>query len=229
MQRFARIGFIVLPVLLLSALGIHFLMTLAYLTPLNPMKLRYDTANQAYMQPFFSQNWQLFAPNPANDTRILMVACRVQNETGETTTMTWSDISTPLRAMYNENRFSPADRLDRLQVGTMRSVFRHDPLLDKLKESEAAENSELGEMVKRLEEQRERDRERSITILNRIGAAHCDRMYGEGNTSEVRVRMAINTFPRFSQRHLPDEAGKLEYYTFDWAPYERVASMIGSR
>lgn len=225
MQRLSHLSIIVLPIVLIAGISFHFLMTIVYLTPLNPVKLRLDPVVHDYMNPFFHQNWQLFAPNPADDTRILMVSCRVKQDNGQITTTDWSDISEPLRSMHHQNRFSPGNRLDRLQTGASRVMFRTDPVYEKLKENQSDQDSQLSELVKRMEEQREKERDTAINVLNRVASAHCDRLHGAGNTTEVRLRLAMLTFPRFSQRNLPDEEGLLEYYMFDWAPYEHVVSM----
>jgi hypothetical protein len=225
MKSLARIGIALLPALILLVLIFHFVMTLAFLTPINPVKLHYDRWNLAYMQPFFSQNWRLFAPNPANDSRVLLVDCRVQQPNGEVQAMGWADISTALREMYHQNRFSPADRIDRLQATTVRTIFQVDPTIETLKQGR--ENSEhLKQLIETLEEAKVSERELALDALNRVASAHCDRLYGAERTSEVRVRMAILTFPRFSQRHLPDEDGKLEYVTFEWAPHQKVAPIF---
>ncbi|NOK57402.1 MAG: hypothetical protein GFH27_549309n137 [Chloroflexi bacterium AL-W] len=53
MQKMKHIAIKCLPALLLAILSFHFLMTLAFLTPLNPVKLRFDSVNQDYMNPYF--------------------------------------------------------------------------------------------------------------------------------------------------------------------------------
>ena len=50
--------------LLAIVLGLHFVITLIYLMPLNPIKLRLAPLITGYMQPFFAQDWRFFAPEP---------------------------------------------------------------------------------------------------------------------------------------------------------------------
>ena len=225
MHRLSRITVTVFPALLTLVLMFHFLMTLAYLTPLNPIKLYFQQANLAYMQPFFLQNWQLFAPNPVRDTRVLMVSCRIRDTDGTMTTTEWSDISTPLREASYDNRLVPADRLERLQTGATRIIFGQDEILVELQEHRSEADDEFNKMIDELAQEDEENRQAAIVVLNRIGSAQCDRLYGEDRTEEVRIRVALLEFPRFSQRHLPNEEGELSYVLFDWAPYERVAPM----
>lgn len=225
MHRLSKITVTIFPALLILVLTFHFLMTLAYLTPLNPMKLYFQHVNLAYMQPFFSQNWQLFAPNPVHDTRVLMVSCRIRDTDGKMITTEWSDISTPLREAFYENRLVPADRLERLQTGVTRVIFGQDEVLVELQERRSEADNEFNKMVDELMQKEEQNKQEATEVLNRIGSSHCDRLYGKDRTEEVRVRLAVLEFPRFSQRHLPNEEGELSYVLFDWAPYERVAPM----
>ena len=225
MHRLSRIAVTIFPALLILVLVFHFLMTLAYLTPLNPVKLNVQHANLAYMQPLFIQNWQLFAPNPVHDTRVLMVSCRVRNTDSTITATEWSDISTPLREASYENRLVPTDRLERLQTGTTRVIFGQDEVLVELQERRSEADDEFNKIIDELAQEDEENRQATIEVLNRIGSAQCDRLYGEYRTEEVRIRVAVLEFPRFSQRHLPNEEGELSYLSFDWAPYERVAPM----
>lgn len=157
-----------------------------------------------------------------------MVSCKIQQGDGHITAMDWSDVTTPLRSAHHQNRFSPHSRLDRLQSGSIHNIFTTSPELQQLREANTENDEELNGIIEELEQQEEESKQRFISVLNRIASAQCDRLYGAGNTIEVRSRLAINTFPRFSQRDLPDEAGTLEYFMFEWAPYERVAPITAS-
>jgi hypothetical protein len=95
MRRSSHLALMFMPVSLALALLIHFGMTLAYLTPINPLKLRFARLIDGYMNPLFQQNWRLFAPEPLSDTRIIMAACRVRKEDGGTVETGWNDITTP--------------------------------------------------------------------------------------------------------------------------------------
>src|SRR3712207_5577325 len=115
MHSHMRRGLILVPGLLGLVLLCHFGMTLAFLMPLNPTKVRIQHHVGAYMQPFFVQDWHLFAPDPVKDTRVLTVACQLRQPDGTYRVTDWADVSTPLRQARQRNRFSPADRLDRPQ------------------------------------------------------------------------------------------------------------------
>ena len=44
----------------------HASMTVLYNSPINPIKVKLGFIIDNYMNPLFSQNWNLFAPNPVS-------------------------------------------------------------------------------------------------------------------------------------------------------------------
>ncbi|MFT3767504.1 MAG: DUF5819 family protein [Minicystis sp.] len=233
MRRSSRLVVMSLPVLLALALVGHFGLTLAYLTPTNPLRLRFARVINAYMNPFFQQNWHLFAPDPINDTRTLMLSCRVRQPDGGTVETPWTDITIPYWEAHLGNHFGPATRIARSVTGPARLVYSGDPTtlqikkkVEQHKKNGPADDS-LDEMADSLDDAVKKEQEENFKlgadVLSRAGSAHCDSLYGRGRTEAVRVRMAVLKFPRFSRRDLPDEKGDMTYYDFDWAPYQEVA------
>jgi Family of unknown function (DUF5819) len=225
MRSLSRLVLPLLFAILTGVLVFHFAMTLTYLTPLNPLKLRFHHLILGYMHPFFIQSWQLFAPEPVKDTRVLVVACRRRQPDGTLTETAWADISAPFRQARARNRFSPADRLDRPQSSAVHAIFNRSEILTTLEERRSEGDTEYNKIVDQLKEAERRQREAGYMVLNRIGSAHCDRLYGRGQTAEVRIRIAVLRFPRFSERYRPDSEGKLSYVALDWAPYQPVAPL----
>ncbi|XXX78200.1 DUF5819 family protein [Sorangium sp. So ce134] len=240
MRPYLRVLSTSAPALLAAALCFHFAMTLSYLTPQNPLKLRFARLIDGYMNPFFQQNWHLFAPDPITDTRLLMVACRLRRPDGGTTETEWTDITTPYWEAHLENRLGPATRVGRSVTGAARLIYSADPtslqMAKKLEERRARPQPGGGgpeppeEQVVDLlrgEVKKEQDAGFQLgkSVLERAGSAHCDSLYGPDRTAAVRMRMAVLRFPRFSRRDLPDAKGELSYYDLDWAPYQRVAPL----
>ncbi|KYG67086.1 hypothetical protein AZI86_08730 [Bdellovibrio bacteriovorus] len=62
-------------VTLLGILGIHLSMHVLYLAPANPATYQYSEMVDTYMNSFFSQNWHLFAPEPATSSLQLAYRC----------------------------------------------------------------------------------------------------------------------------------------------------------
>jgi hypothetical protein len=54
-------------VAVVAVLGAHLSATFLYNAPANPLSQRYAKQVQRWMEPLFSQNWHLFAPNPLSE------------------------------------------------------------------------------------------------------------------------------------------------------------------
>ncbi|CAN95603.1 putative secreted protein [Sorangium cellulosum So ce56] len=240
MRRLLRVLSTSAPALLAAALCFHFAMTLAYLTPQNPLQLRFARLISGYMNPFFEQNWHLFAPDPITDTRLVMVACRLNEPDGSTTETGWTDITTPYWESHLENRLGPATRLGRSVTGAARMIYTVDPtslqMAKKLDQQRARAQAGGGgaeapdaQVAERLRDEVKKEQDAGVqlgkSVLERAGSAHCDSLYGRSRTAAVRLRLAVLKFPRFSRRDLPDSKGELTYYDFDWAPYRPVAPL----
>jgi hypothetical protein len=224
MPRYQQVLRHAVPAVLIAALAVHFTCTLVYLMPPNPMSVRARPVVGSYMEPFFSQNWSLFAPDPVADTRLLLVSCRVEEPDGSATETPWANITSPLRAVKSRYRVGPANQLERAQLAPLYMIF---PPGDALIEKVASQNEEhlFDEVLAQYEEARRKTLTDGTRLLTRVGSAECDRIHGTGRTREVALRMVTIEPPKFSQRHLPDSAGDTLYVQFPWAPYESVAAL----
>lgn len=202
----------------------HFGITLVHLTPLSPAKLRVMPSVSSYINPFFSQDWHLFAPDPVRDSQVIVVNCRVIQPDGSTVEMGWSDISTPFREATYRNRFSSADYITKLHSAITHAYLTPgSELLHTFVEKRTDEESDYNKLVDYMSEDRTADLDRAVKYLNRIASAHCDRLYAVGQTKEVRVRIVGLAYPRFSERFKADEDGDYSFYDLAWVPYEYVA------
>ncbi|WP_437930946.1 DUF5819 family protein [Sorangium sp. So ce291] len=240
MRHLLRLLSMSAPALLAAALAFHFAMTLAYLTPQNPLKLRFARLINGYMFPLLQQNWHLFAPDPISDTRLVMVACRLRQPDGSTTETGWTDITTPYWEAHLQDRLGPATRVARSVTGAARMTYSADPtslqMAKKLEERRARAQAGGGEadapeaqVIDALQAEVKKEQDEGFqlgkNVLDRAGSAHCDSLYGPDRTTAVRMRLAVLEFPRFSRRDLPDSKGEMKYYDFDWGPYQPVAPL----
>ncbi|QRN99311.1 hypothetical protein JRI60_09945 [Archangium violaceum] len=214
----------VLPGLLAAVLFFHFGMTALYLTPLNPIKVALLPKLEGYMQPFFEQRWELFAPNPVVDTRLLLVACRVTDEAGQVTEQPWTNVSAPLRTLKERYRLTAADRIDRAQMTAMHLLFAKPDALSEKLQANPEETPEYKKAIELIEKQRKSKQELGREMMARMASVECDRLHGEGRTKEVRVRQVTVKSPPFSQRWSPADSGTSSYIDFEWLPYQRVAT-----
>lgn len=206
---------------LITALTVHFALTLLYLMPANPVGLRVRPAVSAYMDPFFTQNWALFAPDPIVDTRELLVSCRIRDGHGGATDTAWANITSPLRDKRAEYRVGPANAIERAQMGPLHLVLAPgDPLIERLARDKG---KEFAALIADYEQERKRTAERGHRLLRRVASAACDRLYGDGAATEVAMRMLVTESPPFSRRAEPLSSSATRYVDFPWGPYERVA------
>jgi hypothetical protein len=213
-----------LPAVLILTLVIHFGMTLLYLTPLNPIKARLGPIISAYMEPRFSQKWELFAPDPIVDTRILLVSCSLaRGPSGEEQTP-WVDITTPLRSLKYRYRFTPADRLERAQDAALFMVFGEpDAAMVKLQQQRDSLPVEIRSVTDSMEKVRAEDAVTGRRLLARIASTECVRRYAPIPVRRVQLRMVVIEPPPFSQRSRPNKDGKTTVVQFDSTPLETVA------
>lgn len=228
MRSFLRPMLPLLSALLPAVLSVHFAITLVYLMPLNPITLHIAPLVERYMAPWFVQNWRLFAPNPINETRMLLVACRVQQADGTTVETAWVDVSTPLWDAQARQRFSVAAWLDRSQAHAVELYFDRNEVLIALERQRTPEDSAVNRLADTIRTAEGARHTLATRVLARLGSVYCDRWYGTGRTVATRVSLAVLRFPRFSQRQLPDTDGEMRFYPFAWMPYERVSPLTGT-
>jgi hypothetical protein len=210
-----------IPIALIGALTLHFSITVLYLTPLNPLKSRTMSIVRGYMEPYFSQRWTLFAPDPIQDHRFVLVSCRVRDGAGERETE-WLDITTPLLEAKWYHRITPADRLDRAAKAPSLMAFgAPDDVYKELKEHPEEYKDALAEY----ETAQAAQRKLGMRMFARLASSACDSAFGQGVTSSVHVKYLIRKPPPYSRRAEPDENGEAQIIEFPWMPYERVASL----
>ena len=109
----------------LAWLVVHFILTLAYVMPVNPVKIVLQPFLYATIGTYFSQNWSLFAPNPVSSDLVFLARPLTDAEvaaipTHGLPTTGWYDLSTPLWERFQKNRFTAYDRLARPQGSSVR-------------------------------------------------------------------------------------------------------------
>ena len=89
----------------LLVLAVHFALTITYVMPVTPIKLKHQEVLGFTIGTFFSQSWGLFAPNPISTNQELLVKCGSAD---------WVNITKPLINALQGNRFTPLGRLERM-------------------------------------------------------------------------------------------------------------------
>lgn len=81
---------------LMGVLGFHLIMHVLYLAPANPATSQYSDFTNQYMSSFFTQNWHLFAPEPATSSLQLSYRCNPTEE--------WQH---PLQQLFSDHKSFP--------------------------------------------------------------------------------------------------------------------------
>ena len=106
----------------------HFALTVAYVMPLNPLKVYLKRLLDVTIGTFYPQNWNLFAPNPLSSNEMLLVrpltSVEVRSMKAKREPRTgWYDVSTPVWIRFQQHRFTAYDRLSRAQLAGIRTYL----------------------------------------------------------------------------------------------------------
>ncbi|MDR6225781.1 DUF5819 family protein [Desmospora profundinema] len=178
--------------LAITLLAVHFGLVTLSLTPDNPVNHRHKEAIDAYMDPLFTQNWMLFAPNPVSQHRSLAAQARVVNpRTGAMMETEWVDITDPLVKQKQRNRLSSEALVSRHIISGIRN-YRHK------------------------DESRHLDGEK---MLQRVSSTALAKQWPNRNIHEIRFRIITQAVPSFDQRHRDDDFMQREFQDSDWLPF----------
>jgi hypothetical protein len=92
---------------LIIVLAFHFCAITFYLLPLNPVNIFHGELFNFYLEPFFTQDWHLFAPNPPTTNERYLIQLRLRRG-GEPDILEteWLDVTTPLIRQFWRNPLS---------------------------------------------------------------------------------------------------------------------------
>ncbi len=72
---------------------LHILLVFLHVAPSNEISKRYSGQIDAWINPLFEQNWQLFAPDPETSTRQISVRTRTTTTEGAAQVSDWFDLT----------------------------------------------------------------------------------------------------------------------------------------
>ncbi|WP_354383405.1 DUF5819 family protein [Streptomyces sp. PvR034] len=190
-----------------ALLGLHFAVASFSQMPITPLKLRYFPKAAAYLEPYFTQNWMLFAPDPLSDDRGVLARAQCPDHT-ETA---YYDVTSKYIESAQSSRFFPS-RMSRLVTGNVQQLNGGDPVLSRLREAEKAkERPQLPLLPHEKTSQEEARRFLARYALTQLPATVCS-----GNPERVQLRMYVHQPPPWSKRHDRSAEGQVEVYDFDW-------------
>lgn len=194
----------------LSALAVvaaHLTLTMAYNLPSNPLSQSILPLLQATIGTYFSQNWRLFAPQPATSDVSLVVGCvdapelaqlSARHEAGQEVEWAgaWVDITAPLWTRHQQMRLSAYDRISRAQANAGRAYLQGPSGFESW--SRACSNGESN-VCAALSAIMLEYRSAQLVEIGRIASSYC-RAQSEGVAGvalRVRERRAIPWSQRF--------------------------------
>jgi hypothetical protein len=92
-------------VLCLAVTLVHLVLVFLYVAPPNPISQRLHRPIQAWVSPYFEQNWLLFAPNPESNNTQIFARTGWTTAAGDHQTSDWFDISAVDKADTRHNPF----------------------------------------------------------------------------------------------------------------------------
>ncbi|MDR6225753.1 DUF5819 family protein [Desmospora profundinema] len=211
---------------LLTVFIIHFAFTGLYNAPLNPLKAKHSNIIAGYMNPLFSQNWKLFAPNPASDNNTFYVRAQVKKEDGVKTT-DWIDLTSYMIERNQTNRFTPYNRLVRIQRGAVTAMVEEDDLIVTL-HRKAQSNEEAKKKLDDLHDDKRKSEQQEYgeKLLNRYAQAYLNSLHPEWEVTKTQLMLVETKAVPFSEKEKKEVETKTKVYQFDWRNYQPVAPIF---
>ncbi len=187
--------------LLLGALVLHFVAVAMYVGPPNPASTAARPWVDAYIHPYFTQRWQLFAPEPAGRNQVMHIRCTLDSGAGPQLTP-WIDITTPLVEAHQRNRLGSASRMLRAtEPRLFPSQGRQRKALERL-------GGPLAEQAREaLDHEADVVFSRGKAHLQRLASAECKRRHAAAGVQIARVeaRRVVTKVPPYGRRHEPND------------------------
>ncbi|SDC07701.1 DUF5819 family protein [Shouchella lonarensis] len=204
----------------------HFANTILFNSPLNPVKAKYSQHVFQYMDPLFMQNWRLFAPNPATNNNDFYVRAKLKD--GDEVQVTdWIDLTSHMIERNQANRFTPYNRIVRIQRGAVTMMGEDDDLLVTL-HRKSDQNEEAKQTLNDLENE-ERMTERQAfadKLLTRYAQAYLRSLYPEKELVETQIMLLDTKAVPFSKKDDVHFEREQKAYEFTWQPAQKVTPMF---
>lgn len=189
-----------------ALLGVQMALATFSQTPLNPLKLEHGQAVNDYLDPYFAQNWMLFAPNPVSDNRgILGRAVCSDGKKSD-----YFDVTARGIEKAQASRFFPS-RETRIISNGLQNVTHQEEFLNRLRKKQTNDKKPaLPELPyeKATEEQ-------AIKSLSRYAFDQMPTACS-GGAQKIQIRMYVEELPPWSKRHNQSAESKVLVKDFKW-------------
>ncbi|MFV0126684.1 DUF5819 family protein [Streptomyces sp. HMX112] len=103
--RALKTGLCTVVVLCLVTTLTHVVLVFLHVAPANTVSKRYSSVVDAWVYPYFEQNWRLFAPDPDSVNKQIMVRTAHTGPDGSVKVSTWFDLTALDNAAVEHNPF----------------------------------------------------------------------------------------------------------------------------
>jgi len=187
----------------------HYALTVAYVMPVNPVKIELQPVLNATIGAYFYQNWSFFAPNPLSSNYALLMRPLTQLDLDMIPKAGppadgWYDLSSPVWSRFQENRLTAYDRVTRPQSNAIRQYLSGGPQL-----TPWAESCEKGDLASCAfyENQLTVARADAGRLLAKVGSAFCrDVACSSKKVTHVAFRARETMSVPWSQRNTAQPA-----------------------
>ncbi|MGR8009398.1 DUF5819 family protein [Streptomyces hypolithicus] len=103
--RVLKAGLRTVVLLCLVTTLVHVVLVFLHVAPANTVSKRYSPAINAWVYPYFEQNWRLFAPDPDSVNRQILVRTAHTRSDGSVKVSTWFDLTAVDNSAVEHNVF----------------------------------------------------------------------------------------------------------------------------
>jgi hypothetical protein len=197
---------------------VHFSLVQLSNMPLSPLKLGISEVVDGYVNPFFSQRWSFFAPQPIeHDTTVVIRGRYLDPSTGKAVITPWLDVTTPLLDAVREDRLTP---IFLVELGLSNVVIDlesravADPRASFQKDGKKYLREKISPEVSPVD----------VLLMTRTALASLEASMPDRKFEAVQLGLAHYDYPRFTQRHSSSaKPGPLPMTLIDWQPASKVA------
>ncbi len=206
-------------------LSFHFAATALWVSPAGPIYDAVAPVVNPYMQPFFQQGWNLFAPNPwSGDDTILLRARWTDRSTGQLRTSDWVDVTTrewngilhnplhPRSDQYSEGLSqllgNDQDNLNGSQISIVERDYSHSGWNQLLADLSAKNGPDPDWLESYVRDER---------VATAFATQYAYALWGP-NVEAVQIRLKYTPVPDFADRADKDAQPQSIFTYYGWRP-----------
>lgn len=201
---------------------LHFTFVQLMNMPMNPIKLAFYEPLDQYVNPYFSQNWSFFAPNPIADDLSTMVRGESVDRSGRFHVTPWYDVSDTLIDAAKGRPMSPIASIS-LALSNATVQYINHASKDKRTSFEAH-----GRRYVRTRLRTSIDPMDAL-IMRTIATSALESQYPSLTFAHVQLGIRSYEFPRFTERRFADDPAKGVLLVFGWHKTPVVIPLRGAR